>query len=107
MLRCLIDKVIVRRKEQHELVQTRIVWRGGAATGEIDTPVTVHTLDNLSGFEQMQKLILEFEEQGKSDWEIATLLTNQGFRSPMSDRLLKSTVRENNSSPSSTHSSIP
>ena len=92
LLRCLIDKVIVRRKEQHELVQTRIVWRGGAAT-EIDTPVTVHTLDNLSGFEQMQKLILEFEEQGKSDEEIATLLTNQGFRSPMSDRLLKSTVQ--------------
>ena len=92
LLRCLIDKVVVRRKEQRELVRTRVVWRGGAVT-EIDVPVTVKAVSDLSRFEEMEKLILELEAQNKSDEEIAALLTEQGFRSPMHDRLLRSTVQ--------------
>jgi hypothetical protein len=92
LLRCLIDKVVVRRKEQRELVHTRLVWRGGAVT-EIDVPVTVKAVSDLSRFEEMEKLILELEAQDRSDEEIAALLTEQGFRSPMHDRLLPSTVK--------------
>jgi DNA invertase Pin-like site-specific DNA recombinase len=92
LLRCLIDKVVVRRKEQREVVYTRVVWRGGAVS-EIDVPVTVKSVGDLSRCDEMEELILELEAQGKSDDEIAASLTAQGLRSPMRERLLPSTVR--------------
>ena len=92
LLRCLIDKVVVRRKEQREIVYTRVVWRGGAVT-EIDVPVTVKAVSDLSRCGEMEELILDLEAQGKSDDEIAASLSAQGLRSPMRERLLPSTVR--------------
>jgi hypothetical protein len=91
-LRCLIDKVVVRRREPRDHVQTRVVWRGGAIT-ELDVPIPVGAVRDLDGFEQMQAQILELETGGTSDEEIARLLTERGFRSPMRDTLLASTVK--------------
>ena len=92
LLRCLIDKVVLRRLEPRDHVNTRIVWRGGAVT-EVDVVVTVHAVRDLSGFEQMEARILELEASGESDEEIARLLTDSGSRSPHHDKLLPSTVR--------------
>ncbi len=93
LLRCLIDKVVLRRSdEQRAHVQTRVVWRGGAVT-ELDVPIPVGAVRDLDGFEQMQAQILELETGGTSDEEIARLLTERGFRSPMHDTLLPSTVK--------------
>lgn len=92
LLRCLIDKVVLRRREQRDHVDTRIVWRGGAVT-ELDVVVSVNSVRDLSGFEQMEARILELEASGKSDEDIARLLTEDGFRSPKHDVLLQSTVK--------------
>jgi DNA invertase Pin-like site-specific DNA recombinase len=92
LLRCLIDKVVLRRLEQRDHIQTRIVWRGGAIT-EIDVVVSVGSLRDVSGFAQMETQILELEASGTPDDEIASMLTKRGFRSPMHDMLLPSTVK--------------
>jgi predicted DNA-binding transcriptional regulator AlpA len=91
LLRCLIDKVVAYRKSR-ECVAVRIVWRGGAVS-EIDVPITVGSVRDFSNFEQIEQQILELVEQGKSDKEIADLLTEQGFRSPLRATMLPSTVR--------------
>jgi hypothetical protein len=90
-LRCLIDKVVVHRSAPDTL-EVRIVWRGGEATA-VSLPVTVGTLAQLSSAEAMAKEILNPARQDKGDEEIATLLTQQGYRSPKRATVLPSTVR--------------
>lgn len=92
LLRCLIDKVVLRRKEQYEFIHVRIVWRGGAIS-ERDIEVHVGSFEQLSSFKEMEARVLELEAAGKSDADIAETLTRQGFRSPRSDKLLISTIR--------------
>lgn len=91
LLRCLIDKVVLQRKGG-DRVQTRIIWRGGAVS-EADIEVPVGSLRALSAWETMEQRILELEAQGKSDEEIAALLTQHGFRSPQRLTVLPSTVK--------------
>jgi DNA invertase Pin-like site-specific DNA recombinase len=90
-LRCLIDKVVVHRCAPDTL-QVRIVWRGGDTT-TTKLPVTVGALARLSGAADMEKKILKLAGKIKTDEEIATLLTEQGYRSPKQALVLPSTVR--------------
>ena len=87
----MIDKVVLRR-QGGDRVHTRIVWRGGAVS-EADVVVPVGSVRALSGFKTMEARILELEAEGKSDEEIAAILTQQGFRSPQRPRVLRSTVQ--------------
>jgi hypothetical protein len=91
LLRCLIDKVVVHRPSP-EWVQARIVWRGGEST-QLQIPVPVGSLKDLSGAESMERLVLERSAQGATDEAIASELTAQGYRSPMQPFVLPSTVR--------------
>jgi len=91
LLRCLIDKVVVHRPSP-EWVQARIVWRGGEST-QLQIPVPVGSLKDLSGAESMERLVLERSAQGATDEAIASELTAQGYRSPMHPFVLPSTVR--------------
>jgi len=70
----------------------RIVWRGGETTTAA-VPVTVGSLARLSGAAEMEKKILQLAKKGKTDEEIAALLTEQGYRSPKHSTVLSSTVR--------------
>jgi|SRR5215468_910104 len=90
-LRCLIDKVVAHRSAPDTL-QVRIVWRGGETT-TAQLPVTVGALARRSGAAEMEKQILALTQKGKSDEEIAALLTGQGYRSPKHTTVLPSTVR--------------
>jgi hypothetical protein len=90
-LRCLIDKVVVHRCAKDTL-QVRIVWRGGDTTASA-LPVTVGSLAHLSSAKEMEKEILRLAKTGKTDEEIAALLTQQGHRSPKHATVLPSTVR--------------
>ncbi len=91
LLRCLMDKVVLHRITP-DTIRTRIVWRGGAVS-ELEVPSPVGALRDLSGFAEMEAQILALETQGKSDEEMARLLTTQGFRSPQRPRVLPSTVK--------------
>ena len=92
LLRCLIDKVVLKRLMPRERVLVRIVWRGGAFT-ETELAVPVHGIRDLSSYDTLVTRLLELEAQGCYDDEIAQILTEQGFRSPQRDHLLPSTVR--------------
>jgi DNA invertase Pin-like site-specific DNA recombinase len=91
LLRCLIDKVVLHRLTP-DTIQARLVWRGGVVS-ELTVPSTVGSLHDLTGFAEMEAQVLALEAQGKSDEEIAALLTTQGFRSPQRPRVLPSTVK--------------
>lgn len=91
LLRCLIDKVVIHRATRDH-VQTRIVWRGGA-TVTVDIPITVGSFGELSTAKQMEEKIIALARSGKADEEIAQELTNEGHRSPMRARVLRSTVQ--------------
>ncbi len=91
LLRCLIDKVVIRRIAP-DSVQARIVWRGGDTT-TAEIPVTVNSLARLSSAREMEETILSMAREGKTDQEIAEHLTRQGHRSPKGPIVLVSTVR--------------
>ncbi len=91
LLRCLIDKVVVHRTAP-DTVQVRVVWRGGETTTQL-LPVTVGALADLSGAEDMERIILQMSRAGTLDEDIATHLTALGHRSPKSDVVLPNTVK--------------
>jgi DNA invertase Pin-like site-specific DNA recombinase len=91
LLRCLIDKVVIRRTAP-DSVQARIVWRGGETT-TAEIPVTVNSLARLSSAAAMEETIVNWARQGRTDEEIAEHLTRQGHRSPRGAAVLVSTVR--------------
>lgn len=91
LIRCLIDKVIIHRARR-DLIHTRIVWRGGATTS-FDISIPVGSLAELPRLEEMEQKILNSSQHGKLDEDIANELSAEGFRSPMSNYLLPSTVK--------------
>ena len=92
LLRCLIDKVIVHRSAR-DCVQVRIVWAGGDTTTQ-HIPIPVGSFADLSGAEEMEKMILDLSRQGEPDEDIAEHLTSLGYRSPMdTHKVLPSTVK--------------
>lgn len=91
LLRCLIDKVVIHRARR-DLICTRIVWRGGAVSS-FDISIAVGSLAEMTGFEQMQQHIVRLSQQGKRDEEIVKELSAKGYKSPMRDHLLPSTVK--------------
>ena len=90
-LRCLIDKVIVHRKERSSL-SIRVVWKGGGVTTMVIN-INVGSFKELSFSKEMEKKIIALSKQGKKDKFIAQQLTSEGYRSPMKTYVLPSTVQ--------------
>lgn len=91
LLRCLIEKVVLRRLAP-DTIQTRIVWKGGLST-TFEVSTTVGAFFDLSGAEEMERLVLELFKEGKTDRQIARCLTELGHRSPQRDHVVRSTVQ--------------
>ncbi len=91
LLRALIDKVVVHRLAR-DRVQARIVWKGGETTA-LSIPVPVGALKDLAGAQEMERLILERSAAGVLDEAIAQELTDLGYRSPLRQAVLPSTVK--------------
>jgi hypothetical protein len=80
LLRCLIDKVVMRRRTRNK-AEVRIVWRGGATTELLVTlPVTAVAV--LPRHREMIARICALAKEGLHDEEIARILTQEGHRSP-------------------------
>ncbi len=90
-LRCLIDKVIVHRKER-SLLSIRVVWKGGEVTTAIIN-INVGSFKELSFAKEMEEKIIALNQQGRNDKCIAQQLTAEGYRSPMKPYVLPSTVQ--------------
>ena len=91
LLRCLIEKVVLRRIAPDK-IQTRIVWKGGLST-TFEVLTTVGSFFDLSGAEEMERLVVKFFKEGKTDRQIARRLTQMGHRSPQRQQVLRSTVQ--------------
>jgi DNA invertase Pin-like site-specific DNA recombinase len=91
LLRALIEKVVLHRVVR-DRVQARIVWKGGDTT-TLSIPVPVGALKDLTGAEEMERIILARSAAGVLDETIAQELTELGYRSPMSQVVLPSTVK--------------
>jgi hypothetical protein len=91
LLRALIEKVVMHRVAR-DRVQARIVWKGGDTT-TLSIPVPVGALKDLTGAEEMERIIRERSAAGVLDETIAQELTKLGQRSPMSQIVLPSTVK--------------
>jgi DNA invertase Pin-like site-specific DNA recombinase len=91
LLRCLIEKVVLRRIAPDK-IQTRIVWKGGLST-TFEVLTTVGSFFDLSGAEEMERLVVKFFKEGKTDRQIAWRLTEMGHRSPQREQVVRSTVQ--------------
>jgi DNA invertase Pin-like site-specific DNA recombinase len=92
LLRCLIEKVMLRRARS-DTVEVRVAWKGGDVT-RVEVQAPVRTMEALSQFEPMQQQALKLSRQHLGDEEVARRLTQAGFRSPSRTVVLPSTVRE-------------
>ena len=91
LLRCLIEKVVMRRSAR-DRAEVRIVWRGGATT-ELTVMLPVNTGTALPRYAEMERRVCELAAAGRYDDEIARMLTAEGHRSPLrSNEVLPSTV---------------
>jgi hypothetical protein len=91
LLRCLIDKVILRRNTRGQVL-VRIVWRGGATT-ELNVAVAVNAVKALPRFAEMEARLVELARAGLHDEAIARTLTEEGHHSPKCcDKVLPSTI---------------
>ncbi len=91
LVRCLIEKVILRRVAP-DTILTRIVWKGGLST-TFEVPTTVGAFFDLSGAKEMERLVVELFKEGKTDRQIAQCLTELGHRSPQRKHVVRSTVQ--------------
>jgi hypothetical protein len=91
VLRCVLDKIVVHRVGRDQ-VQIRVVWRGEEVTDCV-IPIHVGSLAELSTGQELEARVLQLHHTGKTDDDIARDLSAAGFRSPMHQKLLVSTVR--------------
>jgi hypothetical protein len=80
LLRCLVDKVVLRR-DGRDRAAVRIVWRGGETT-ELEVALPVNDVTMLAGYLEMERRVRFLVKAGESDAEIARILTREGYRSP-------------------------
>jgi DNA invertase Pin-like site-specific DNA recombinase len=92
LLRCLIDKVVLRRSAP-DRVLARVVWKGGDTTS-LEVPVGVSSLAHLSFAKEMEAAVVELARRGQADPAIAQELTERGYRSPHAKVVLASTVKQ-------------
>ena len=92
LLRCLIDKVVLRRNAR-DRAAVRIVWRGGAVS-ELEVTMPVNALTALSRYAEMEARVLALARAGVDDVAIARTLTAEGHHSARHcTAVLPSTVR--------------
>jgi DNA invertase Pin-like site-specific DNA recombinase len=79
LLRCLIDKVVLRRSAR-DRAAVRLVWRGGAVS-ELEVAMPVNALAALPRHAEMVARVLALARVGVDDVAIARTLTAEGHRS--------------------------
>lgn len=92
LLRCLIEKVVMRRCARDK-AEVRIVWRGGATTKLLVT-LPVNAVAALPRHQEMVERICTLTREGMHDDEIARILMQEGHHSPWeADKVLPITVQ--------------
>jgi len=81
MIRCVVERVVVRVCHDSEFVDVTIQWAGGyESQHEIVRPVATYA--QLRDFEQLMNRVVQLREGGHTAAEIAERLNAEGFRPP-------------------------
>ena len=81
IVRCLVEKVVVRVRCDSEFVDVTIHWKGGyESQHEIIRPVGTYA--QLRDFESLMKRVVELREAGRTSPQIAAALNGEGFYPP-------------------------
>jgi hypothetical protein len=91
LLRSLISHVILTRKPTNS-IEIKIVWVSGHYT-IVEAHPPVYRTSELHNLQRMTERIHELWELRKTDREIATLLSKEGFRSPRALQVNPATVQ--------------
>jgi hypothetical protein len=83
IVRCLIERVVVRVRKESERVGVTIHWQGGFTT-EHDVVRAVQRFEHLDHFERLLERLRELHEQGQTAPGIAHVLNKEGYRTPKS-----------------------
>ena len=83
---------MVVHRQQRDQLWVRLVWLGGATT-ELAVPIPVGSFQELSFAQAMEQQIVTLAQAGHRDEQIAAQLSEQGYRSPLRDVVLPSTVQ--------------
>jgi DNA invertase Pin-like site-specific DNA recombinase len=92
LLRALIDKVVLARVATDK-VHVRVVWRGGMSTSA-DVRVSVGSFARLSDGKEIKDTVVRLAREGKTDEQIAAVLTANGHRAPHGGEINAATVRK-------------
>ncbi|HGH3264485.1 TPA: recombinase family protein [Legionella pneumophila] len=90
LIRALIEKINIKRIK--EICTIRIVWKGGLVS-EINQPVTVNALKDLSNYDDFIQKFHELYQEGHGDREIASRMTSLGYRSTSSLSVSSQTIK--------------
>ncbi|MFO8785412.1 recombinase family protein, partial [Legionella pneumophila serogroup 1] len=90
LIRSLIEKINIKRIK--EICIIRIVWKGGLVS-EINQPVTVNALKDLSNYDDFIQKFHELYQEGHSDEEIASRMTSLGYRGTSSLSVSSQTIK--------------
>jgi DNA invertase Pin-like site-specific DNA recombinase len=92
LLRCLIQRVIAARTDS-DSIAIKIVWVSGHYSEASIRPPIWRECD-VRGYEQMIGRVQELWTAGRSDEQIAALLTGEGYRSARSSGVIPKTVQK-------------
>jgi hypothetical protein len=78
ILRCLVERVVVRGERSNERVTATIHWAGGYES-RLEFARPVRTYQQLSGGEALRQRVAELREAGKTAAQTASILNAEGF----------------------------
>lgn len=92
ILRCLLDRVVVRVSGESERVEVTMQWSGGDhSQHELVRPVAHYS--QLSTYEALRARVTELHRTGHTADETAQHLNSEGFRPPQGDRFTADRIR--------------
>jgi DNA invertase Pin-like site-specific DNA recombinase len=83
IVRCLVERVVVRVAHDNEHVAVAIHWQGGFVT-EHEVMRAVPRYEHLADFDRLLNRVLELRREGHTAPMIAEQLNREGFRTPKS-----------------------
>ena len=81
IVRCLVERVVVRVRQNSEHVAVTIHWQGGF-TSEHEVVRSVCRYEHLDHFDRLLGRILELRRKGQTAARIAGALNREGYRTP-------------------------
>jgi DNA invertase Pin-like site-specific DNA recombinase len=92
VVRLLIDRVVLTRRGEAELIDVAVHWRGEAVSRHV-VRQRVRGYQHLGRYAELRARVEALRKQGRSSTEIAGALNGEGFAMPRGEAFTEGTVR--------------